>query len=210
MKARRLPQRSSDSPVRKSLLNFTKQLRKMAKESADLPSANNDDKRILRDEAARLIRSVKSLIRIVETHDALVMWAAEVSRAARPDDEAMQRVLGKLSMLGPVVLNGLTDLQSALWAALSLGGHVLDNPITEKAAKKLREASTAPAREVRRTKSQQRLGEILKAAESIRTEHHNWKAPRIAAEIAKARVVDLKDNTIEKIVRKNLKQSRRA
>lgn len=158
MKARRSPQRSSD--VRENLQNFVDRLSERAKQSAADPSISQSDKRILRDDAALLVRSVKSLIRVIDKHDALLMWSAEVTQAARPDDEAMQSALGRLGVSEPAVANGMVDLSSALWAALNLADFVLDNPIMARTAKKLRAANTAHARQALEPKSKE-IGDLI-------------------------------------------------
>jgi hypothetical protein len=66
-----------------------------------LPDASDDDKGILGDEGARLAHSAANLIKIIEMHDALVLWAANVSRDVQPEDFA------ELSTLGSVIPNGL-------------------------------------------------------------------------------------------------------
>lgn len=192
--APRSPPRSLNSRVRKGLLDFTRQLRKIAKESADLPSADEDDRRILEESAELLDNSAKSLIKIIETHDALVLWATDVSQDVRPEDRA------KPGVLGPIILNGLVDLSSALSAAFHVGERALESPVFRQLEKDTR---AARARGGREEKSRQDDRKILKLFEPLWAEHStDWKAPRFAAEIAKAGIVNLRDNSIERKVRK--------
>jgi hypothetical protein len=110
----RWSRRSFDSRVRESINNFTKGLRKLAKESASLPSADGDDRKILGDTAELLALSVNSLVKIIKVHDALVSWTFDVYPQIRPEQQAA------LNGLGPHIVNGIADLSSALRAAFNI------------------------------------------------------------------------------------------
>lgn len=137
---RKLEQRMSaslsNSTFAENLLDFMRRLRERAAKEATLPNADANDREILAGDTERLENSVKSLIKVIETHDRLAAWTCEVSQAVRSSDKAkLDLVVGRLTEFRPI-LNGLVDLKSALWSAFSLGGYVLENPIVKREAKK--------------------------------------------------------------------------
>lgn len=195
---------SLKSRIRKNLIEQTTRLKKRAKQAAALPSANDDDRKILKDDAKLLASSVKKLVKIIETHDALVLWAADVSQEVRPEHKA------KLGELPPVVVNGLADLLGAVVAAYHIGFLGFESPIMKQSEKDCR-AERARKGLKKLKKSQELNDDILKLAKPIWEEHPDWTAGRITAEIAGPfnknchRDDQLRDNTIEKRVRALLK-----
>jgi hypothetical protein len=203
--------------ARKNLRVFIKQVRGMAKESAGLPSADNDDRRILKKDAKLLISSVESLIKIIESHTAYILWISDICEATRPKDQRdweakdpkekakLSELGAKLSAVGPFDPGGLVYLSSALIAAFFIGARAFDSPIFRQLEK---DTKAALARAGRKAKSQQHERDILRLAEPILAENPTWNAPRIAARIANTGLIKLRDNSIEKIVRNKLKQLR--
>lgn len=181
---------------RNSILRYSRSLRARAKAFAGRPGANNDDKRILADNEKLLASSLKALVTIIDNHGALVLWEAKVSPDLRPED------LTALGALKPVVLNGLVDLSAALSAAMHIGGHCFDSPIYKQEEKNAR---AELMRNTRAKSKTQLLDDLYKFAKPVWEEHRDWKAPRIAAEIADAfnegRKTPCKENTIERRVR---------
>jgi len=107
----------------RELLDFMKRLRERASEEADLPNADGDDRRILEGDEELLQSSMESLTEIIETRDELVAWTGEVLQAVQSGAE-VEPIIAKLPNLK--LVNGPVVLKSALWAAFSLGGYVLE------------------------------------------------------------------------------------
>jgi hypothetical protein len=85
-------QRPFDSRVRESLIEFANSLRELAQ---NLPSADDDERKTLVEEAEMLAASVTCLIDIIEMHDAYASRMSDAWQAMRPEDRA------KLSPLRP-------------------------------------------------------------------------------------------------------------
>ena len=159
--------------LRDSLLDYARIIRARANAFAELPSATDRDRQTLAENEKRLATSVEALVRIVDNHDALVLWAAAVSPKLRPKDRAA------LGALKPVVLDGLADLSGAISAAMHIGANCFDSPIYKQMAKDER---AKRMRSGRRSKAQL-LADIWKLAEPVLKEHPDLKAPEVAAAI---------------------------
>jgi hypothetical protein len=149
--------------VRESVMDFTSWLKKLAQDTATLPSANDDEKINLREDADQLARAVDSLIKKLDVYDALHM-------SMRWDGHQML-LTGDFTSWGPYDPLGLVDLSMALASAFHLGSRVIDNPIMkrrledlQKAAKK---ASVAHARQQKESKSKEYDVAILECAKSL-------------------------------------------
>jgi hypothetical protein len=189
--------RSFDSSVRESIIDFKNSLRQSARGGAGLSSANNRDKKKLRDHAKLLASSIETLVGIIESYDAYGEWITAAFPEVRPEHQA------KLSRFGPHIPNSLGDLSSALAAAFNIGVLAIDSPLFRQLEKNRK---AAHARDTRTTKSRQRKREIRALAQRILDDYPSWKPPRIAAEISATSGINLKTNSIEKIVRKMMPQ----
>ena len=186
----------SNSRIRGQLIHYTKRLIEQSKDTAGLSGANNDDRKLLQENAELLTGSVEALIKIIETYDALVAWTATVSQ----EDKARLSALFK----EPVVMNGMADLSSVLAAAMWISANCFDSPIYRQEEKNTR---ALRARKGRELKSRQLDRDILNLAKP-HFRHQTWSPGKIADEIAeslnKGRERPLKNSAIEKRVR-NLK-----
>ena len=190
LKASRSPRRSLNSRVRKSLLDFTKRLTKLAKGTANLPGANEVDRRILRDDAKVLASSVKSLIRNIESHEACVLWISDICEATRPrdlrdweakdpkDKTKLSELGAKLSVIGPFDPLGLVDLSSTLLAAYRIGVHAIESPIFKQLEKDAKAARTAWARQAREPRSKM-INDLIREAPCFK--QHPERSPHAIA-----------------------------
>jgi hypothetical protein len=181
--------------VREAVTKFVERLRELAEETAGLPSANGEDRTILKDDALRLESSVKSLIRIIETHEDYALWMSDASQLMRPKDRAkLKRVPG------PFDPGGLVDLSSALAAAFRIGELGLDSPIMKQLE---RDRRGALARAHRSAKSQNRIPVILNLEREILERHPKLNRRGVARRIAESLNHEVRPNTVEKILREH-------
>jgi hypothetical protein len=174
---------------------------RLAREISQLPDAAHQ-RVMLEREITLFETSIRRLSKILDQHTALAVFLAKFANCLPG------QALADLNKLGAVDPNGFVDLSSALSAAFTLGGHVIDNPVMRQHLRELeakaRRAQTASARNSRLQRSEIYDAIILNEVEQIRTKNPRIGLPKMAESIAATKMVPLKASAIEKRLRRLL------
>jgi hypothetical protein len=165
------------SDVRESVLGMMQRLRASAERAVALPHAG-EDARTLAEAAENLKCSVVNLTRVVDQHEALLLWAHDV--APKLDESDLAKLY---RTAGGAVINGLVDLSSAISAAMTIGNLALKSPIVERELKALQSARAAAATQQKLTDSRGIDDVIGSEAAPIWKKHPSWTPNRVATMI---------------------------
>jgi hypothetical protein len=189
---------NSDPFSREAIIASFDDIAQLARDIAQHPDIGRN-KITLEREIDLFATALQAIIEIIDHHSALIIWTAKFSEHFPP------KAVAGLSKLGPYDPDGLVRLSSALSAAFSIGGHVMDNPIMKRHLKRLEEetrrAQTAHGRQARLRASKAHDAVIEREAQRMLAHNSNLGISKIANSMAASEAVPLKASAIEKRLR---------